>query len=393
MGDRTGIEWTGSTWTPIRARNRATGKLGWHCVHVSPGCKNCYAESWNKPRGTGLPFKPGHAADVEIILDERMLLEPLRWTKPRKIFVCSMTDLFADFVPTEMIDRVFAVMALAPQHTFQVLTKRAERMRAYVYGLPNRDDIVGRAAAHLWGGRNPDAVFHDVMRAVRLPLPNVWLGVSAEDQARADERVPELLATPAAVRFVSAEPLLGPIRFDELRPDGIKFTLNGLTGQGEHLLGFTGQTGKLDQIIVGGESGPGARPMHPDWARSIRDQCAAARTAFFFKQWGEFQHGSTLGKMPQVELCIFNDGRTIVPTPEACRAEDRERGWHGRAPEMMARVGKKAAGRELDGVEHSAMPKPPPIWAIAPSNRPVTGEIGPGDDFRTILSKNSGDTP
>ena len=119
MGERSKIEWTDASWTPIRARNRITGKLGWHCTHASPGCVHCYAEDMNRHVGTGLPFKPGHEKDIEVFLDETMLLTPLCWKRPRKIFVCSMTDLFADFVPDEWIDKMFAVMALTPQHTYQ----------------------------------------------------------------------------------------------------------------------------------------------------------------------------------------------------------------------------------------------------------------------------------
>ena len=170
MGENSKIEWTDSTWNPIRARNLATGKVGWHCEHMSEACRFCYAEGINRRLGTGLDFKPGHRADIEIFLDEQMLLAPLRWKKPRRIFVNSMTDTFAEFVKDEWLDRMFAVMVLCPQHTFQVLTKRPERMRSYVIHL----------AVGGW------------------PLKNIWLGVSAEDQATADERIPLLLQTPAA---------------------------------------------------------------------------------------------------------------------------------------------------------------------------------------------------
>lgn len=293
MGERTGIEWTDSTWNPIRARNLATGKIGWHCEHVSEGCRNCYAESINLRLGTGLPFKPGHRGDYGIFLDEKMLLSPLRWKKPRRIFVNSMSDTFAEFVKDEWIDRMFAVMALCPEHTFQVLTKRPERMLDYMSAIANR------------GGT--------------FPLPNVWLGTSAEDQAAADERIPLLLQTPAAVRFVSLEPLLGPIKladaimpwvFDELRRRIIN-------DKQPHP-----RDGKLDWVIVGGESGPNARPMHPEWARDIRDQCAAAGLPYFFKQWGAFSYVDAIG-VP-----------AIVPR----------------------RVGKHTAGRLLDGIEHNGMP-------------------------------------
>jgi protein gp37 len=288
MADNTKIEWTGATWTPVRARAWSIGndgsgreRVGWHCEHVSEGCRHCYAEHINRRLGTGLDFRPDnlrrepmigdspHLEKAEIFLDEKMLTQPLRWRRPRPIFVCSMTDLFGRWVTDEMIDRVFAVMALCPRHTFQVLTKRAERMREYL-----RDDEVGlrqlRAAAELglappgWREENQDAAH----ASAHLPLPNVWFGVSAEDQQRFDERVAQLGATPAALRFVSAEPLLGPIdcgnAFDD-PPDGSPY-------------------GKIDWVIAGGESGPGARPMETAWAESLRDQCAAAGVAFFMKQ-------------------------------------------------------------------------------------------------------------
>jgi len=317
MADKSTIEWTDATWTPIRARNRATGKIGWHCEHATTGCKFCYAEGFNKWRGTGLPFKPRHRKDIEIFLDEDMLLAPLKWKKPRMIFVCSMTDAFADFVEDEWLDKMFAIMALCPQHTFQVLTKRAERMRYYCAGLTVRNSVEleaeriqpskGLAVSPKW--------------CFRWPLPNVWLGVSAERQQEADERVPHLLGTRAAVRFVSAEPLLGPIDLADIANDGDTF-FNVLRGHAAEECQERWRNGvpKLDWIIVGGESGKNARPMHPDWPTSLRDQCAAAGVPFFFKQWGEWVPSNP----------IFGE---------------------------FERVGKKAAGLLLDGKEHNAFPE------------------------------------
>ena len=308
MADKSKIEWTDASWTPIRARNKVTGKVGWHCEHATPGCEHCYSESMNKRLGTGLPFKPGHRKDIEVFLDEKLLADPLRWKRPRMIFVCSMTDLFADFVPDEWIDRVFAVMALCPLHTFQVLTKRAERMRAFMKRMDAahaeavlRMEMTPAGAA---GTSMIDAfpqyvssLAHPSQHCI-WPLPNVWLGVSAEDQRRVDERIPVLLETPAATRFVSAEPLLGPIDLLEY---------------------LVWDESMMHWIIVGGESGPSARPMHPDWARAIRDQCRAASVPFFFKQWGEY------------------DGHNYP-----------------------MRVGKRAADRHLDGREHNEMPEARP---------------------------------
>jgi len=321
MGSKTSIEWTrgddgsaGATWNPIRARNLATGKIGWHCEHVSEGCRNCYSESMNRRLGTGLDFKPGHRADVENFLDERMLLAPLRWKKPRRIFVNSMTDTFAEFVKDEWIDRMFAVMALCPQHTFQVLTKRPERMLAYI-AHPDHAVRWFRIIDDEWALANQDLSFERV--TPNAILSNVWVGVSAEDQTAADERIPLLLQTRAAVRFVSLEPLLGPIDLVQCKAVTIETPVMK-------------PAGCIDWVIVGGESGPHARPMNPQWARDIRDQCKAASVAFFHKQNGEYASVSEVeGEGAHFH---FDDGRTV------------------------RRVGKKAAGRLLDGRTHDEMP-------------------------------------
>lgn len=307
MGDKTAIEWTDASWTPIRAWNLTTVKIGWHCEHATTGCEFCYAEGMNKRLGTGLPFKPGHRKDIEIFLDEEMLLAPFGWKKPRKIFVCSMTDAFAEFVKDEWLDRMFAVMALCPQHTFQVLTKRAERMMEYCGGL--RIGAWRKAIRAGYPKREPSLITD--------PLPNLWLGVSCERQREWDERTEYLRNTPCAVRFVSAEPLLGSI------------------------VGSPDTMQSLDWLIVGGESGPNARPMHPDWARSLRDQCQAVGMAFFFKQWGEWQIDTRGGVMPDTgerETWIGKNGKTYNPSAP-----------YGQECWSMMRVGKKAAGRLLDG--------------------------------------------
>lgn len=367
MADKSDIEWTDATWNPIRARyweiqNDGSGRerIGWHCEHASDGCRFCYAEGFNHRLGTGREFKPGNLyreerrgynnGDVKLFLEERMLTAPLRWKKPRMIFVCSMTDLFADFVPDEWIDRVFAVMALAPQHTFQVLTKRAKRMRAYASGFEcdgaRRLNVAAAAGRMMEDGDNA----HDYVANLDWPLPNVWLGVSAERQQEADERIPELLATPAKVRFVSAEPLLGPIDFTSICTG--HYFIDALRGfkyhdapEGVH--SATEHCAKLDQIIVGGESGHDARPMHPQWPRWIRNDCASAGTAFFFKQWGAWAPARDSS----------HEIATVLP-------DGRVREWEigeGRLVHLdmvaMSRVGKKAAGRLLDGVEHNAMPE------------------------------------
>jgi protein gp37 len=368
MADKTEIEWTDATWTPIRARNKATGKVGWHCEHASPGCVNCYAEGFNEKRlGTRLPFKPGHRDDVEHFLDEAMLLQPLRWPRPGMVFVCSMTDLFGEWVPDEMIDRVFAVMALAPQHSFQVLTKRAERMRSYMNRAAGRIADTAIRIRRERGDADMAVVPlpHVTPGRAWWPLPNVWLGISCEDQRRADERIPLLLDTPANIRWVSAEPLLGPIDF---RPwlDGVEE--HGMVG---NRIGFTPP---LDWIVAGGESGPGARPMHPAWVRSIRDQCRAAGVAFLFKQWGAWGttwvNGSTgqpvFRQFDTFErwvnhaqswinggVCLDTAGRVMRIGEDFSRARDE-----GTFPvAILHSVGKKRAGRLLDGVLHDNYPQ------------------------------------
>jgi protein gp37 len=314
----TDIEWSDESWNPIRARLRSDPSvIGWHCEHASPGCENCYSETRNRSgrcnMGTKLPFKPGHRKDVEIYIDGAQLLKPLGWRKGRKIFVCSMTDLFADFVTDEMLDRIFAVMALCPQHTFQMLTKRPARMREYL--TTGRSYLVWRATRDLGLPelKRRERLDSAVRRQVFLPLPNVWLGVSVEDQQRADERIPDLLATPAAIRWISAEPLLGPINI-----------IDAMWARD----GFSSINSTIDLVVCGGESGAKGRPMHPAWARSLRDQCAVSDTAFFFKQWGEWGP--------------FVPGSRTQPV--ACDGG------------VMQRRGKKNTGRTLDGIEHNEMP-------------------------------------
>lgn len=317
MGDKTGIEWADSTWNPI------TG-----CDKVSPGCDRCYAETFaERWRGT-----PEHyfANGFDVQLRPNKLDLPLRWTRRRKVFVNSMSDLFHDKVPDEYIARVFAVMALAPQHTFQVLTKRHGRMRSLLSSDDFRSEVTQTFVG--WAVEDLSLKTGHLESATGdwWPLPNVWLGVSAEDQQRADLRIPALLDTPAAVRFVSAEPLLGPIN---LHTDPIE--------AGSPFWGS-----QLDWVIVGGESGPGARPMHPDWARSLRDQCVAAGVPFLFKQWGEWVperlglHGNNA---PAAFLSTGGVVRPLINGKPACPPM-------APAGDMtIRRVGKKRAGRELDG--------------------------------------------
>ncbi len=284
----TKIEWADDSWNPVKARRRVVGptgenvKYGHACVRVSPGCTRCYAATMNRRLGTGLDYTVPAMEQVEMYLDEKVLLEPLRWRKPRRVFVCSMTDLFGEWVPDEWLDRIFAVMALTPAHTFQVLTKRAVRMEAY--GSPGqvRDVRVVDAAAAMGYALPLPHMFH-------WPLPNVWAGVSIEDQPAANNRIPHLLRTVAAVRWVSAEPLLGPVDFTRVRcpADDWAETCNALSGTWQNIAGDDWPTkdgARIDWLVTGGESGPGARTLDLAWARSLRDQCAVAGIPLFVKQ-------------------------------------------------------------------------------------------------------------
>jgi protein gp37 len=512
MADHTHIEWTDATWNIING-----------CTLVDEGCRHCYAARLAATRLQHIPSRKGLARinaageakfTGEVRFNAEWLDQPLRWKKPRRIFVCAHGDLFHESVPDDWIDKVFAIMALAPQHTFQVLTKRPDRMRAYLSDK-GRKYMVDMAVWALDG--EPE---EPTRPTIPWPLPNVWLGTSISDQASADARIPDLLATPAAVRFVSAEPLLGPVdirhfvEYDPLyekqtkrdiclpvcdqrgfgdstgrhdleapqaglgslarqgnqssmsasesrtrqrrilsgesdarRKEGLGLgsspslaTLQGAYPRWDHgqppernqerqpseqsgigdLSGaattrdphfedrprsgsgwseeqhgaiddransgnqgtetggraFEGNSGRLrdsvsdrfedcsrrpaiNLIICGGESGPKARPMHPDWARSLRDQCQAAGVAFFFKQWGEWgpDTGPAPGK-PDREMegrdpCAWFDGNA----------------WHVEADgfavpvgavhsigEWVYRKGKGRNGRLLDGAEWSQMP-------------------------------------
>lgn len=281
MAARSDIEWTDATWNPIRG-----------CSRVSPGCVNCYAEimaarfsksaeelaapfleafpgemppTFKDQWGHGFAEMKGgdHRWTGKVALIESQLDLPSIWRKPMRIFVNSTSDLFHEKLPEDAIDQIFAVMALTPRHTFQILTKRPERMREHV----SEASTPFRVAKAM-------GVLSVAQEMIQWPLPNVWLGTSVEDQERADERIPHLLATPAAVRFLSCEPLLGPIDLRAIartRAEGFMRPLDG-------------RFNKIGLVIVGGESGPGARPMQMEWARSLRDQCIDASVPFFMKQ-------------------------------------------------------------------------------------------------------------
>ena len=318
----TNIEWTDATWSPVRG-----------CSRVSEGCRNCYAEKQaariiSCERGRGVPagegaydglLAKGGQWNGQVKLVPDALEQPMRWKKPRRIFVNSMADLFHENVPFEFIAAVFGAMGAAPQHTFQILTKRPERMNeffqwmsrqtehkaAYISAVNHAEFISNEEK----GSRNAERLSVETIAIVNFfrreliklgkfqygklnqtwPLPNVWLGVSVEDQKTADARIPMLLQVPAAVRWVSAEPLLGPINLNELTlPSSYNITpttpakINCLSLDDDDR--YYQPPSKLDWVVLGGESGKEARPMHPDWARGLRDQCAAAGVPLFMKQ-------------------------------------------------------------------------------------------------------------
>lgn len=340
VSDKTKIEWTDATWNPV------TG-----CTKVSPGCDHCYAETIAH-RFAGTKAYPD---GFQVALRPERLDQPLRWQKPRRVFVNSMSDLFHDDVPDEYIGSVFEVMAKAERHTFQILTKRPGRMRSLLKRWAAQGEAEDWAGPGTAVFRRADKVW---VGPVRWPLPNVWLGVSAEDQRWANVRIPVLLDTPAAVRFVSAEPLLGTIDFEHLT--GISsLTPDWVGGPG----GGSGTPHPLlDWVIVGGESGRGARPMHPRWVRSIRDQCLFAGVAFHFKQWGEWApapwHGTDGATHAFTGGAYIERGQLAEHFMEldhgptsADRDLDAPPGALG-----MRRDGKRIAGRELDDRTWSEFP-------------------------------------
>lgn len=359
MSSASKIEWTDATWQPI------TG-----CTILSPGCTNCYAmklaggrlRNLKSRKGLTTASKSGPVWNGQVRFNEEWLTQPLTWRKPKMIFVCAHGDLFHESVPDEWIDKVFAVMALTPQHTYQVLTKRAERMRAYVTdrlqkGWPITDAIYDVTGIPRHRGWNPPEWASNCIQSSTPkplpPLPNVWLGVSTERQKEADERIPHLLQTPAAVRFISAEPLLGPIDLRQYLDGHEDNGVDMSAPVGSRVGACIGYTPPLDWVICGGESGPGARPMHPQWARDLRDQCKAAGVPFFFKQWGAFKEGSDF--QPGA-IVVMNDGRTCEFGSAALVDMDREKPVPPTDPTLMRNVGKKAASRSLDNRTHDDMP-------------------------------------
>lgn len=346
----TGIQWTDETWNPV------TG-----CDKVSPGCDHCYIERSIPFRMEGRKFDENGKMGVRVHLDR--LDKPLRWRKPRRVFVNSLSDLFHPDLTDEFIARVFAAMAFGKQHTFQILTKRPQRMAK----LLNNDafkELVWSAMEAVVEDTDSALTrqerwnFHKRVGAwlapTEWPLSNVWLGTSVESQQYADMRIKHLLATPAAKRFLSMEPLLGPVSLTRWTPPRDPL-LDLLDSEAAMSPSLPSPPPLIDWVIVGGESGPGARPMHVNWARSVRDQCVEAKVPFFFKQWGEWTHwpyrdseGQWRGEYSTEEPwhLISKEGEVgPIPFGGWGRETYASMGW-----EPMGMVGKKKAGRELDEV-------------------------------------------
>lgn len=373
----TAIEWTDVTWNPTRG-----------CRRVSPGCEHCYAERQAiRMSGEGGAYEglvkltsKGPRWTGKGRLVPSVLAQPLRWRKPRRVFVDSMSDLFFEPFSFEEIAAVFGVMAACPQHTFQVLTKRPARALEFF----NWAASLPTASGHSWRDGAP-VVGYLGEYAIKAtsgkcnvwldgalppwPLPNVILMVSVEDQPRADERIPLLFQCPAAVYGLSVEPMLGPVDLsryllpcDHVAWSGDEGPVAALgrmprrwrcdgCGLVRDADADPPATPGIDWVIGGGESGHGARPMHPDWARALRDQCVGARVPFFFKQWGAWRTIWDEAEDP--------DGRSVPDSRGNRRVVNLAggHGFHGDRVTIVEQVGKKIAGRLLDGREWNEVPK------------------------------------
>lgn len=323
MGENSKIEWTDHTWNPW------TG-----CTKVSPACDHCYAEGWAKRSGHVEWGPHGNRRRTS----ESNWKQPLKWNREaeaagvrRKVFCASLADVFDNHksILLEWRDDLWNLIQNTPNLDWLLLTKRPQNVARMVSGW---------MGPHSWPS-------------------NVWLGTTVENQEEADRRIPHLLAVPAAVRFLSCEPLLGPIDLLRLQPKNATW-LDCLNGR-EHIGPATVPTeSKIDWVIVGGESGHGARPMHPGWARSLRDQCAAAGTPFFFKQWGDWLPGE-FGPPPELQW----QGKGPIWDANQFPADfDNEPKWDDglsyddEDQAFFFRAGKKRAGRLLDGKLHDGFP-------------------------------------
>ncbi|HEY4266682.1 MAG TPA: DUF5131 family protein [Galbitalea sp.] len=325
MGETTSISWTDATWNVTRG-----------CRRVSAGCQNCYAERQaNRFSGPGGAYEglvklrpkrqfkivngeptgdfrtvhePRWSGETKFVTEH--LADPLRWKRPRRIFVDSMSDLFYEGFSDEQIAAVYGVMLVAAQHTYQVLTKRPERMASF-FGRWSADDCIGAMArTQLPNGQSLPGpkqwnrpARRDWYSVETWPAPWIWHGVSVEDQDAADKRIPHLLATPSVVRFLSCEPLLGPVDLRHVQHERM-FELDALTGDHGVTRPLAGRGPKINQVIAGCESGPGARECDVEWLRSLRDQCRSAGTAYFLKQAIPAIHSMSAGAARPIPINI-----------------------------------------------------------------------------------------
>lgn len=328
------IGWCEKTWVPY------TG-----CDKCSPGCENCYALNMSWRHSHNPKTKAAYEGTVKKTaggkinwtgsIQENLSQadKPLRTKKPTMFFVNSMSDMFHEALSFDQIDQLFEIMSRCPQHVFQVLTKRAKHMYEYYDWKENRNGF----------------------NFSEWPLKNVWLGVSVENQKYAEERIPNLLMCAAAVRFLSCEPLLGTLNLNSVA-DGL-CVLDCLQGVRSRIYDGPGKVSvphpKIHQVIIGGESGPGARPMHPDWPMDIIKQCEAAGTAIYFKQWGAYKEDQDIKEKDNI--CVLNNGDIVEfgISEESYTMEE----WWALKPARMAKVGKHKAGNTIDGKQYLQFPK------------------------------------
>lgn len=344
----------GETWNPI---------IG--CSKVSEGCRNCYAEKmavrisgmelaqiFKRKKLSELPTKynrvmNGNKWNGKTWFVNAQIDKPLKWKSPRVVFVCSMGDLFHKYTSFAEIDNVFSIMACNPQHIFIVLTKRAKRMAEYFEDPLTRSNI----SYNILHDKNNGYAIEDPLCDDAWPLKNVWMGVSVENQKAADERIPYLLQVSAAVRLVSIEPMLGPVDLNRGFCYESETAINFLTGEfltNPHQEEPSKGNHKLDWVICGGESGHHARPMHPDWVRSLRNQCQAAGVPFFFKQWGEYIPAMQIPKE-------WGHPADVKGKHSWVNYADGEDTCEG-IGEMTIKVGKHKSGNLLDGVKYEEYP-------------------------------------
>lgn len=340
MSENTKIEWCDHTFNPWEG-----------CQKAGPGCDNCYAETRNArfAGGTAINWGPGaprrrtSASNWEL---------PKRWNaqadafmtqhgRRQRVFCASLADVFDNAVDPQWRADLFALIASTPNLDWLLLTKRIGNVQGML--------------AELAHGSDPDLSLLDMM-----PLPNVWIGATIVNQTEADRDIPKLLAVPARVRFLSMEPLLGPVTLREVHSDMCE--IDALTGDHGVLRPLRGRSeAKVHWVICGGESGPGARPMHPDWARSLRDQCEAAGVPFLFKQWGEWADMGAAGLGASGPVTnragdVKDWMRQAVTFTDGDKATVQAHSWTAHATDLMYRVGKKAAGRLLDGCAWDGVP-------------------------------------